>query len=337
MKKLLITSALASSLIASVSLAEVKVGGGLEVTYGDKQTAATSSQKYVGAAIGYEAELDISASADLSNGMKVTTHFEYISDGSTTDAATDAGASTMPADLSMKVSSGNLTLYVGADDMEALDNNVVPKAYNLIEDNVTLAGTSTASYAGGGAVANSTSVGAQYKTLGGAITYLYAPNIGQGSEIGDNGTGNSGGSGYEVSYVGSPAENLSVILGMGKQNNILSSGLDTDTTVIGVAYNFGQFAVGASQTNIDAGTAATEYDVTYFGATAAVSDALTVGIQRMIMDQASTGTDEETDQLEVAYNLGGMTVAASYQKTKDAAFSSGSKGDAYGITLKTSF
>ena len=336
MKKLLITSALASSLIASVSLAEVKVGGGLEVTYGDKQTAAASSQKYVGAAIGYEAELDISASAELSNGMKVTTHFEYISDGSTTDTAA-GDASTMPADLSLKVSSGNLTLYVGADDMEALDNNVVPKAYNLVEDNISVAGSSTASYAGGGAVANSTSVGVQYKTLGGAITYLYAPNVGQGSEIADNGTGNSGGSGYEVSYVGSPAENLSVILGMGKKNNILASGLDTDTTVVGVAYNFGQFAVGASQTNIDAGTAATEYDVTYFGATAAVSDALTVGIQRMIIDQASTGTDEETDQLEVAYNLGGMTVAAHYAKTSDAAFSSGSKGDAYGITLKTSF
>lgn len=336
MKKLLITTALASSLIASVSLAEVKIGGGLEVTIGDKQTAATTSQKYVGQNIGYEAELDISASADLSNGMKVTTHFEYISDGSTTDSATDAGASTMPADLSLKVTSGNLTLYVGADDMEALDNNVVPKAYNLIEDNTNLI-DSGASYAGGGAVANSSAIGGQLKVAGGAITYLFAPNIGNGSEQADNATSNNGASGYELSYVGSPAENLSVILGIGSQNPALSSSQDTDTTVIGAAYNFGKYAVGASRTNIDQGTAATEYDVTYIGATAAVSDALTVGIQRMIIDQASTGTDEETDQIEVAYNLGGMTVAAHYNKTDNSGFSSGSKGDAYGITLKTSF
>ena len=329
MKKLLITSALASSLIASVAFAEVKVGGGLEITYGDKQTAAVATQKYVGNAIGYEAELDISGSADLSNGMKVTTHMEYISDGGTT------GSGSGPSDVSIKVSSGALTLYVGQDDMEALDNNVVPKAYNLIEDNATRA---TGSYAAGGPVAGSSAVGINYKVAGGSITYLYGPDTTGTSASGDNATGSGNGSGYELSYVGSPFANLSVILGTGSVKNSSSALNDTDYLVYGFGYQMGKFAVGASFTNSDGGTSATDKDTIYYGATVAVNDATTVGLQRQTYEIASATGTETTDQLEIAYNLGGMTAAVAYQKTDEAgSASNGGEADAYTITLKTSF
>ena len=330
MKKLLITSALASSLIASVAFAEVKVGGGLEITYGDKQTAAVATQKYVGNAIGYEAELDISGSADLSNGMKVTTHMEYISDGGTN------GSGSGPSDVSIKVSSGALTLYIGQDDMEALDNNVVPKAYNLIEDNATRA---TGSYAAGGPVAGNSAVGINYKVAGGSITYLYGPDTTLTASNGDSTSTSGGGSGYELSYVGSPIANLNIILGTGSVKASSSAiTADTDYLVYGFGYQMGKFAVGASLTNSDGGTSATDKDTIYYGATVAVNDATTVGLQRQTYEIASATGTETTDQLEIAYNLGGMTAAVAYQKTDEATgLSNGGEADAYTITLKTSF
>ena len=329
MKKLLITSALASSLIASVAFAEVKIGGGLEITYADEQAASVATQQYIGSAIGYEAELDISASADLSNGMKVVSHMEYISDGGS------QGTGTGPSDVSIKVSSGALTLYIGQDDMEALDNNVVPKAYNLIEDNATAA---AGSYAAGGPVAGASAVGINYKVAGGSITYLYGPDTTGTSASGDNATGSGNGSGYELSYVGSPFANLSVILGTGSVKNSSSALNDTDYLVYGFGYQMGKFAVGASYTNADGGTRATDKDTIYYGATVAVNDATTVGLQRQTYEASSSTGTETTDQLEVAYNLGGMTAAVAYQKTDEATgLSNGGEADAYTITLKTAF
>ena len=329
MKKLLITSALASSLIASVAFAEVKIGGGLEITYADRQAASVATQQYIGSAIGYEAELDISASADLSNGMKVVSHMEYISDGGS------QGTGTGPSDVSIKVSSGALTLYIGQDDMEALDNNVVPKAYNLIEDNATAA---TGSYAAGGPVAGNSAVGINYKVAGGSITYLYGPDTTKKASQGDYATTSGGGSGYELSYVGSPIANLSVILGTGSKQHSDSSQNDTDYLVYGFGYQMGKFAVGASYTNADGGTRATDKDTIYYGATVAVNDATTVGLQRQTYEASSSTGTETTDQLEVAYNLGGMTAAVAYQKTDEATgLSNGGEADAYTITLKTSF
>ena len=333
MKKLLITSALASSLIASVAFAEVKVGGGLEITYGDAQTASNAAQKYNGTAIGYEAELDISASADLSNGMKVATHMEYISDGGGT-ATTGSG----PSDVSIKVSSGALTLYVGQDDMEALDNNVVPKAYNLIEDNIS-ARTASTDYAAGGPVAGKSAVGINYKVAGGSITYLYGPDVSKTVSNGDSTSGSGGGSGYELAYVGSPIANLNIILGTGSVKASSSAiTADTDYLVYGFGYQMGKFAVGASYTNADGGTSATDKDTVYYGATMAVNDATTVGLQRQTYEAGNSTGTETTDQLEIAYNLGGMTAAVAYQKTDEAgASSTGGEADAYTITLKTSF
>jgi hypothetical protein len=261
--------------------------------------------------------------------MKVATHMEYISDGGTT------GSGSGPSDVSIKVSSGALTLYIGQDDMEALDNNVVPKAYNLIEDNIT---TALGSYAAGGPVAGKSAVGINYKVAGGAVTYLYGPDTTLTASNGDSTSGSGGGSGYELSYVGSPIANLSVILGTGSVKNSSSVLNDTDYLVYGFGYQMGKFAVGASFTNSDAGTAATDKDTIYYGATVAVNDATTVGLQRQTYELASATGTETTDQLEIAYNLGGMTAAVAYQKTDEAgSASNGGEADAYTITLKTSF
>ena len=54
-------------------------------------------------------------------------------------------------------------------------------------------------------------------------------------------------------------------------------------------------------------------------------------------DEDTKAAEEETTQLEVAYNLGGATVAFSHQETENDGGTSGSDAEAWSITYKQSF
>ena len=80
-------------------------------------------------------------------------------------------------------------------------------------------------------------------------------------------------------------------------------------------------------------------DHTLYGVTFAASDSLTLGVSyaELEYESSSITADEETTQFEAAYNLGGATVAFSYQQTENDGGTVGKDGDAYSITYKQSF
>lgn len=327
MKKLLLTSALASSLLVTTAFADVKIGGGLEVTYGDKQTPATSAQKYVGAAIGYEYEIDIMATGQLSNGWKVATHAEFISDG------LDTSSGTAPSDLGMRISpSDALTIYIGQDDLEVSDNAVTPKAYALAYDNISnsTAGGSPSS------VADSNIIGFAAKIAGGEIRGIYSPDTTQTVSNADKATSSGGGSGYEIGYLGSLGiDGLKTLVALGSKQSAVQSTGDTDITAFGVSYQVGKVAAGFDYNKAnDKSSSNADTTIKIYGATYAVNDAVTVGLSRVDYSKPTYANTESTDQLEVAYNLGGLTAAVAYAKTSDKSGAAGSDGDAYTITLK---
>ena len=71
MKKLMLTTALATSLLVSVATAEVSIKGALEVTLGSGETPATGTKTNQGTSIGYENGLSFSGGTKLTNGMEV--------------------------------------------------------------------------------------------------------------------------------------------------------------------------------------------------------------------------------------------------------------------------
>ena len=74
MKKLLVTSALAGSLLVSASaFAEISVKGYVETTLGSGETPATSAVTNQGTSIGYETGVTFSGTKDLDNGMSMKT------------------------------------------------------------------------------------------------------------------------------------------------------------------------------------------------------------------------------------------------------------------------
>lgn len=336
MKKLLLTTAMATSLLASAAFAEVKIAGGLEATMADKESTTTGLS--AGNAIGFEYEMDVTASGTLSNGMTISTHAEFISDGGDTQG-------NAPNDLGMTIGlTPTVSFIIGRDQWEIMDNQVTPKAYNVIQDAATNA---TAQMGASAFAANANNMGIAVKAAGGTVGFIYAPDAAATTSNGDRTTGNTldggtdgVGSAYELGYVGSLGmEGLTVLAGVSSRKAVQDSTGDTDGTAYGVAYKTGKFAVGVSVDDVDApGSTTADIKATSYGATYAVTDAITVGLQRLVVDINTAASDETTDAFEVAYNLGAATLALNYQTTENKSGSATAKdADAYTITLKQSW
>jgi hypothetical protein len=308
---------MATSLLASAAFAEVKIGGGLEATMADKESTTTGLS--AGNAIGFEYELDVTANGTLSNGMTISTHAEFIS---------DAGeAANAPNDLGMTIGlTPAVSFIIGRDQWEIMDNGVTPKAYNIIQD---AANNATDQLGASAFAANANNMGIAVKAAGGTVGFIYAPDTGATTSNGDRSTGNTAGTGsaYELGYVGSLGmEGLTVLAGVSSKKAVQDSDGDTDGTAYGVAYKTGKFAVGVSVDDVDApGSTASDIKGTSYGATYAVTDAITVGLQRMVVDINTAASDETTDAFEVAYNLGAATLALNYQTTENAGGSATAK------------
>ena len=82
---MMISTALATSLIAGVASADTKVSAYIETTLGSGETPATTQQTNQGTTIGYEHGVAFSGSKDLDNGMTLKTYFG-IEDGGAADA-----------------------------------------------------------------------------------------------------------------------------------------------------------------------------------------------------------------------------------------------------------
>jgi len=183
----------------------------------------------------------------------------------------------------------------------------------------------------------------------GKVEFRYAPDTGASNTAGDKATGRSAGSGHEFGFSGDfGVDGLSIALSRavqeaGEQN--ATSNKDAESTMMGIAYNFGQFAVGYSQNDFEdkggadnnTSTSTNDQKHSLYGVTFAASDAVTLGVSFDTVDENTKAADEETTQFEVAYNLGGATVAFSYQQTENDGGTSGSDADAYSITYKQSF
>ncbi len=329
MRKLLISTALVGSLIAGSAFAETKISGKLEATYGDKQTAAASAQKYNGANIGYDYSLNVTSSAQLTNGMTSKVSVTAVSDG----ANDGSGGFGNFQDGGLFLTSGNTTFYIGKDGMAAVDSIVNPKVYAIPEDNVkSFTNGNTAE----GAVEDNNAIGIQQKISGGALTFLYVPQVGEGTDNGDNSSGGGLGSAYEIGYTGK-ISGVEVHIGHANTKKALDTSTEDKTTNFGAAYASGKFAIGASQNRFDSGTTGSDYDTTLYSATYAVSDTVSVGFHHQIAENESNSNDEKVNSFEVGYNLGALVVALNYQQATNVGNLTANDADAWTISLSQAF
>ena len=326
-KTMILTTALVSMLAVSAN-AELKIAGSIETTYASKEAPAVSGTptSYDGNAIGQETKFEFNHTKDLVGGWTSKLDMEVMEVAGTV------------ADTEITIANGDTAFFISKDGGSIMDNNVVPGAYNsLPADN-----------------AGSSSVGLDKATIHGVqnfglaqkidgfgkVELRYAPDVAASNTAGDKATGSGGGSGMEYGFSGNfGVDGLDVALARAVQKNAVDTVDGDEATMIGVAYNFGQFAVGVAQNQYDVTGTNNDEDHTLYGVTFSASDSLTLGVSyaELEYESSSITSDEETTQFEAAYNLGGATVAFSYQQTENDGGTAGKDGDAYSITYKQSF
>ena len=360
MKNMLTRTALVGSallLSATLANAQTTVSGNLAINYkgvsSDHASAVRKGYQY----FGKEAQINIANKGKLSNGMEYAAGFSLELDGAdanTTNNALLQGATN--ENTYIDFIAGNTTVTIGADHIQNPDNSMA----NLVgiidmDDAVSgVQGTSADAVTSFVTTANSA-----YQAYGvgviqtipniGKISVNYTPDRTTGLVNGDtlsvNTTNNkatqydTGNSAYEIGFVGDlGVKGLTVQAFFNDSDSGIAGVGDLKGEMYGARYNFGQITVAAQRGKTKSAAApAITVESDSFGAAYAVTPALSVGVAYGKTDKTGTTAEEKIKQLSVGYNLGAVTVGASYAKVTDLGNTAAINGDTVVVQASTRF
>jgi len=327
--KLLLTSALVGTVAMGVAAhAETKISGGATYTY---STVNGTNKAGNTQGAGKEVQIDISKSGELDNGMGFSAGFSLEQDGS--QSSFDGSEGNF-----MKVTSGNTSFMYNIDKSANLSSSVVPRASTSV--NTMTAGMSTNSFdysPGSQAQQSAWNLEIAQKFDGGSLAFVYVPRMGDAGGNNDDLDGSQSGTSMDLIFQGSlGVDGLKARAALSDAEAPSTTQQDIKVLQLGVAYNFGNFAVGYQQADIDQ-TDSTEDKQKEYGVTYAVSDKLTVGLLQTTTD-SNAAKDEEITAAQIGYNLGPVTVEAYGVSVKDPAGSAtAADEEKFGLRLGTKF
>jgi predicted porin len=324
--KLLLTTALIGSMsLAGVAQSEIKVSGSMEQTFAstsNKTTSASTNGLESGRALGNETNINFKGGQKLSNGMSVDMNFNIEFD--TANAAKREG--------SMKIGTDDAYLIIANDFTLELNSISAPKVGDHPSTIASRAGLTAFT---DGYIENNADdhVALGFKVAGGNLVAIYAPNsqLGGNEDVAMNTY--STGSGYSVTYLGSPVEGLTVGLSTSekKPTNNTSTVKDSEAQKIMASYKIGKANIGVEYSDRDNNTtsdvvsnatsgALGSVESMFYGATYNVSDNLSAGLAYVITedkDRANTNPDEEIKLITLGYNWNGLGLELSYAEIED--------------------
>ena len=349
--KLLITSALAGSLIAGSALAQTTITGSLDLTYNavSKDLIATNARGDSTRGVGRESQINIQNKGKLNvGGLDYAAGFALEFDGTGTGSpdvnANDTAKSITNENVFIDIISGNTTFTIGVDHIQRGYAGAAPAIVN-ITDQMAGAGSST-TFVIGARTSESAGLGIMQNIPGTGIraSYFYAPRSG------DTGTGDmnaqaanlGSNSSYEVGINGTDTFGVKGLTVQAFKNKADKSrdefGGSIKGTTYGIGYNFGQFAVGidrlidennnlvaASNTDAFGERVGVDFerDTQKIGVTFAASKDLTIGLVQTKTDVtgAAAGSTlngtEKVQAIQVGYSLGPVALALTHAKFDD--------------------
>jgi hypothetical protein len=337
MKKIMLTTALASSMLIATANAEVKMSGALEATLGSGETPTTGTKTNQGSTIGWEANLSWDATKELDNGLTMKA-----------GANVESGESKVMDAPYMTFTSGNTTFGLAQDTVFTIDDStIVPSVDgNNIED--ANKGLGIGFKHNGISIHDSNLVGLSHASDVGTFQVAYSPKAGDSSMGNDSAPSAvaKSGSGTAIGFKGSlGVEGLTAVA---YTNNKDTGGLDAQeisSTSFGATYSFGNFKVGYQQTDYDdvAGTALTtfssgaEAEAKSYGISVAATDQISLGINYAELSGTSVTSDEETTSITAGYDLGGALVSLRMTEVENKGGNTGSDGEAIELRIKQKF
>jgi len=316
---------------ASAMADDVKVGAVLEWNIGSSETAATGTKDSGPTSLGFSSELDVSASKDLSNGMKLGIHMEMMDN--------TAGFT----DLGFNLTSGPVTFHLGQDDYAIGDSDVVPKVGEAFDSAVIAQTANSVGYSSSkGTTHGYSTIGFGYKTAVGEFKLGIQPTGGSG--LGAHGGAlqqASSGSAYEVGFFGNfgvEGLNAKIVRIEDQPADKVSGSEDAVSTQYGLAYNFGSVTAGVHRIDYDGPlTSADEETHTGIGVTFAASDKLSLGVEITKMEKDGTTADEDGLSIGVGYDLGGLVITAQYLEVENAGGTANKDAEAFLIRTVAAF
>ena len=335
--KLLLTSALAGSLLVSASaFAETKITGSIEASWsGDSASTASGAQS--GDGIGMETQINISNSGDLNiGGMTYQAGFSIEADGGM-DAYEGAY---------IRVISGGTTLEVGQDAFQPLDGTATPKV-SIDAASMDPNATNVITYTGqaGDDLTENMGIGLAQNIDGigkVGIWYARADQNAAGAGGNDGFAATDAPSGIEYNFKGNlGVDGLTVLLGKSSEEKGQTDNRKQEGEMYSIAYNFGQFAAGIARVENESHTNGTENESDEIGVTYSVNDNMSVGLQYAKTDVktagASAADDEKVVMASIGYNLGGIGMSINYADVESAGGDTNADHEFFNIRLKSSF
>ena len=337
--KLLLSSALVGSLFVTGAVnAQTTVTGEINLSYksiGEKQTPSEGKS-----GLGRETQLNIQNKGTLSNGLGYAAGFSLEFDG-INGADQAAGDTQRLANENFYIDfiSGNTTVSIGGDHVQNMSGTVIPRVAQNVKTSLVQAGSLAAdstyvartAYCPGGCFGSSSAMGIsviQAIPAIGSLSLQYLPYAGNKQAGNDSITNQSSQDAYEVMFQGDlGVKGLNARLGyaIAPKNASSPSAFLRDQVgqAYGVAYNLGAATVGVERKKHESGSAATDYTMTSVGASYNLTKELSVSAQMDTVKGSTAGVvfaeNEKIRSYQVGYNLGAVTLSASYTDANNAA------------------
>lgn len=348
-KKLLITSALASGLaFGSTAIAQTTVSGSLNLNYyaAKYSTDTTTAKSYNG--WGRESQLNIQNKGKLSNGIDYAAGFSLEFDGNNDNTSFNGTTGTEPSTVSNEnvyidfIFGSGTTLTFGVDHVQNSQNTITPSASVNIADASDTRYT-TYTNAVGANPKEAIGMGLMQKTPVGVLSAWVVPSNGDNGGRDTRVNTDKGGrnSAYEIGFVGDlGVKGLTVKAFDNKENKPNATTATAATSDLkgrsyGVAYNFGDIAVGADKTYSTSTTAVKTTGTTY-GAAYAVNKEISVSVVKAKAEKSNATIDEDIMQYAIGYNLGAVSVSLDYTTVDNSTNAVGDVKVA-GLKLATKF
>jgi hypothetical protein len=341
MKNMLTRTALVSSVMlsaVSAASAQTTVSGNLAIVHKNITSDIAAGRNYQ--FFGKEAQINLASKGTLSNGLGYAAGFSLEFDGADANETAYRSAVLQGAtneNTYIDFIAGNTTVTFGADHIQNPDFSMA-NLIGVIDIDDAVSGVTNASKVGQ-ATSFTTTKNSAYQAYGvgvvqtipsvGKLSINYNPDRTTGLANGDtmsisatNTTSlyDTGNSAYEIGFVGDlGVKGLTVAAFMNKSDSGITGISDLEGRMYAAKYNMGQVTVAAER-GITESSAATSVKLTSdaYGIAYAVTPAISVGLSYAKTDTSTAALPDETiKQISVGYNLGAITVGASYAKVSD--------------------
>jgi len=344
MKKLLLTTALiGSTLVAGNAIAQTTVSGNLNISYKAMSVEPATSANVSGRGFGNEQQINIQNKGKLNNGLDYAAGFSIENDAAQTGTLFNEN-------VYIDFISGNTTVTIGVDHIQNIDRSTSTLIGGMEAGDLAL-GNSTGTAASqsifltapGADPAQNYGVGiTQTIPTFGKLSALYVPsNSAQGNTTGGDKTFNEGDvAAYEIGFngdLGVKGLNVNLFRNQATKNTPVGDVEARKGENYGLSYNFGTVTVGYDRKKDHAvnGTSDTTQDG--FGVAFAATPNLSVAANYTKADKEGTAADAKAKTVTLGYNLGAVSVFATYSQLENITGASGVDRDVVYLAARTSF